>query len=159
MQQRTSATGYGYEDLDVGRPVTFGRITVTAEEIIEFARAFDPQPFHLSEEGAKGSMVGRLCASGFHSCALLMRLVAAEFNAGGGSLGSPGLEEVRWMKPVFPGDVLAGRITCKEKRPLRSRPGVGLCRILFELLKEDGQVVMSWEGHQLFKLRNTEAQP
>ncbi len=159
MQQRTSAKGYGYEDLDVGRPITFGRIAVTAEEIIEFARAFDPQPFHLSEEGGKGSMVGRLCASGFHSCALLMRMVAAELNAGGGSLGSPGLEEVRWMKPVFPGDVLSGRVTCTEKRPLRSRPGVGLCRILFELLKEDGQVVMSWEGHQLFKLRSAEAQP
>jgi acyl dehydratase len=159
MQQRNPDEDLYYENVEIGRAVAFGRTVVTAEEIIEFARAFDPQPFHLSEEGAKGSMVGRLCASGFHSCALLMRLVAAELNAGGGSLGSPGLEEVRWMKPVFPGDVLAGRITCKEKRPLRSRPGVGLCRILFELLNQDGQVVMSWEGHQLLKLRNAEAQP
>ena len=156
MQQRTGSEDLYYENVEIGRAVAFGRTVVTAEEIVEFARAFDPQPFHLSEEGAKDSMVGRLCASGFHTCVLLMRMLAVELNSKGKPLGSPGLDEVRWLKPVFPGDVLAGRYTCKEKRVMRSRPGVGICRILFELVNQDGQVVMSWEGHQFLSLRPPE---
>jgi acyl dehydratase len=159
MQQRNPDEDLYYENVEIGRAVAFGRTVVTAEEIIEFARAFDPQPFHLSEEGAKGSMVGRLCASGFHTCVLLMRMLAVELNSKGKPLGSPGLDEVRWMKPVFPGDELTGRYTCKEKRVMRSRPGVGICRILFELLNQDGDVVMSWEGHQFLSLRPREVRP
>jgi len=159
MQQRSESEDLFYENVEIGRTVAFGRTEVTAEEIIAFARAFDPQPFHLSEEGARDSMVGRLCASGFHSCALLMRMLAVELNSKGRPLGSPGLDEVRWLKPVFPGDELTGRYTCKEKRLMRSRPGVGICRMLFELLNQKGEVVMSWEGHQFLSLRHPEAAP
>jgi acyl dehydratase len=148
-----SASILHYEDVEVGRQVAFGSKVVTREEIVAFARAFDPQPFHLDEELAKGSMIGRLCASGWHSCAILMRMLADDILNRSASLGSPGMEDVRWLKPVFPGDRLSGRYTCLEKRVMRSRPGVGLCRMLFELVNGDGEAVMTWDTQQMFACR------
>lgn len=142
-----------YEDVVIAKTVPFGRKVVTTDEIIEYARAFDPQPFHLTEEGAKDSLVGRLCASGFHSCAMMMRMATDDVLSKAASLGAPGVNEVRWLKPVFPGDVLSGRYTCKTKRVLKSRPQVGSCFILFEMLNEAGDVVMTWTCHQFLRLR------
>ena len=141
-----------YENLEIGKAVAFGHMEVTREEIIAFARAFDPQPFHLSEESAKASNVGRLIASGYHTCALLMRLLVDNVVDSRASLGSPGLEEVRFLKPVFPGDTLSGRYTCLEKRELASRPGVGVLRFMFELVNGRGEVVMTWDSALFLRL-------
>lgn len=146
-----------YEDIEVGRTTVLGHKIVTREEIIAFARAFDPQPFHLDEEAAKESIVGRLCASGWHSCAIMMRLLCDGLLLHSASLGSPGMEEVRWQKPVFPDDRLTARFTCQSKRPLKSRPGVGLCQMLFELLNGEGEVVMTWDTSQLMAMRGRAA--
>jgi acyl dehydratase len=153
MSERSQTALIHFEDIVVGATVPFGRKVVSKNEIIAFARAFDPQPFHLDEEAAKSSLIGHLCASGWHSCAMLMRMLADEVLNKAASLGSPGLEEVKWLKPVFPGDVLTARYTCTAKRVLGSRPGVGLCQVLFEMLNQDGDVVMTWTGSQLFKVR------
>lgn len=156
MQQQTASKTQYWDDVTVGKTVPFGRYVVSKEEIIAFARAFDPQPFHLDEEAAKSSLIGRLCASGWHSCAMLMRMLADDVLANAASLGSPGLEEVKWLKPVFPGDELTARYTCTSKRVLKSRPGVGICQILFEMLNQHGEVVMTWNAAQLLRVRNPE---
>ena len=135
-----------YAGFEIGRTVAFGHMVVTADEIVRFARAFDPQPFHLSEESARDTNVGRLIASGYHTCALLMRLLVDNVIDSRLSLGSPGVEDVRFLKPVFPGDELGGRYTCKEKRELKSRPGVGVLRFMFELVNGRGEVVMTWDS-------------
>jgi acyl dehydratase len=153
MSEQSHTALIHFEDIVVGATVPFGRKVVSKDEIIAFARAFDPQPFHLDEEAAQSSLIGRLCASGWHSCAMLMRMLTDEVLNKAASLGSPGLEEVKWLKPVFPGDVLTARYTCTAKRVLASRPGVGLCNVLFEMLSHDGDVVMTWAGSQLFKVR------
>jgi acyl dehydratase len=142
-----------FEDIVVGATVPFGRKVDSKHEIIAFAQAFDPQPFHLDEEAAKGSLIGRLCASGWHSCAMLMRMLADEVLNQAASLGAPGLGEVKWTMPVFPGDVLTARYTCTAKRVLGSRPEVGLCQMLFEMLNQDGDIVMTWNSNQFLKLR------
>ena len=135
-----------YTDFEIGRTVAFGHMVVTKDEIIAFARAFDPQPFHLSEDSARDSSIGRLIASGYHTCALMMRLLVDNVIDSRLSLGSPGIEDVRFMKPVFPGDALSGRYTCLEKRELKSRPGVGVLRFMFELVNGRGEVVMTWDS-------------
>ncbi|MDX2155198.1 MAG: MaoC family dehydratase [Hyphomicrobiaceae bacterium] len=145
------------EDVEVGRQIAFGHYEVTKEDIVTYAEAFDPQPIHLDEEAAKRSIVGGLCASGFHSCAMLMRMLADDFLEHGTSLGSPGIDEVRWMRPVRPGDVLSARFVCPEKRALASRPGVGLAKMLIEMLNQKGEVVMSWDSNQLLRVRHPAA--
>ena len=146
-----------YEDIIVGQTVALGTNSVTKAEIMAFAQAFDPQPLHLDEEAAKHTMVGRLCASGWHSCAILMRLICDGFLADSSSLGSPGMEDVRFLKPVFPDDTLSGRFTCSTKRTLASRPHVGICRVLFEMTNGAGEVVLTWDTSQLFALRHPPA--
>lgn len=143
-----------FDDVVVGETIAFGAYPVSADEIIAFARAFDPQPFHLSEEGAKESIPGRLFASGFHTCGILMKLLATNILGGAGSLGSPGIDEVRFLKPVFPSDVLSARLTCLDKRPMRSRPGVGICKFRHELVKASGELVMTWENSIFLRQRS-----
>jgi acyl dehydratase len=145
------------EDLEVGETVRFGHKLVTKDEIIGFARAYDPQLIHLDEEVAKKSIVGGLCASGFHSCTMFMRMLADDVLNHSTSLGSPGMEEVKWMKPVRPGDVLTGSYTCTEKRALGSKPGVGLAMVHFEMLNQAGEVAMSWDSNQLLRVRHPQA--
>jgi acyl dehydratase len=143
-----------HEDLEVGRTVSFGSISVSKEDIVDYASRFDPQPIHLDEEAARKSIVGGLCASGFHSCALLMRMLADDVLANATSLGSPGIDEVKWMKPVRPGDTLSARLVCREKRALGSRPEVGLAKLMIEMLNGAGETVMSWDSMQLLKVRS-----
>lgn len=144
------------EDVEIGRTVAFGRYDVTKQDIVSYAQAFDPQPIHLDEEAAKASIVGGLCASGFHSCAMLMRMLADDVLANGTSLGSPGINEVKWMKPVRPGDQLSARFVCSEKRALASRPHVGLAKLMLEMLNQKGDVVMSWDSNQFLQVRHPE---
>ena len=143
-----------WEDLDVGAPRTYGAYPVTKEEIFAYAGAYDPQPHHVDEEAAKLSLTKGLCASGWHSCAMFMRI----FYDGGlqntASMGAPGIDEVKWLKPVRPGFVLKLRSTCLEKRLLRSRPGVGMAKMKHELLNQDDEVLMVIENPQLVGVRD-----
>jgi acyl dehydratase len=158
MQKKTSSDLLHYEDITVGETVPFGRKRVTKEEIVAFASAYDPQLIHLDEEVAKRSIVGGLCASGFHSCAILMRMLADDVLNKATSLGSPGMDEVKWLKPVRPGDDLTARYTCTSKRLLGSRPNVGLSAVTFEMLNQAGDAVMTWRSNQLWRVRHPQAQ-
>jgi len=148
-----------HEDLAVGKPYVFGRKVVTKEEIIAFGRAFDPQPMHTDEEAARASPVGGLCASGWHTCAMMMRMLVDGLVGQLASLGSPGVDEVRWTRPVRPGDVLSARYTVQEKRVLASRPDVGICKVLVEAVDADGEVPATWLTNQLTRVRHPEPAP
>lgn len=144
---------YWWEDLSVGDVKDLGSLSPTAEEIVAFARQFDPQPFHLDPEAAKDSVFGALCASGWHTCSLAMRLMVTNFLHESASLGSPGLENIRWQKPVFPGDVLRLQHTIVDKRPMNKRPDVGLVRTVWEMFNQHGDKVLHMEGHGMFRRR------
>ena len=132
-----------WEDLTPGSVEEYGPRLVTREEIIAFAAEFDPQPMHLDEDAARQTMLGGLGASGWHSCAMAMRLMADGFLLDSTSMGSPGVEETRWLKPVRPGDRLTLRRTVLDARASNSRPDRGFVRFLFELLNHDGARVMT----------------
>ncbi len=145
---------YYWEDFPVGKVSEFGGMTVTAEEIIDFAGKFDPQPFHLSEEGGRNSLFGGLCASGWHTCAMAMRMMCDGYILESASLGSPGLENIRWLKPVRPGDTLHIRSVVLEARPMDSKPHVGLLRVRTEVLNQNNEEVMQMEGYGMYRRRN-----
>lgn len=144
-----------YEDFVVGETIAFGRMHVTKDDIVRYARAFDPQPFHLSEEAARDSNVGRLIASGYHTCCIMMRMAADDLLGGPNALGSPGLDEVRFLKPVLPGDTLSARCHTLERRELKSRPGVGLLHCRVDMLNQSGEVVISWDMKAFRRMRGT----
>jgi len=147
MTETTASAADGllhWEDFDVGQVIELGSRTVEKDEIISFARAFDPQPMHVDEKAAEESMFGRLFASGWHSCALLMRLVCDSILNKAAALGAPGIDEAKFMKPVFAGDTLTGRATCMSKRPLGSKPDVGACQFEFVLMNQSGEPALSW---------------
>ena len=145
---------YYWEDFEVGRVREFGRYEVTRAEVLEFAGRFDPQPFHLDDAAAAGSLFGRLAASGWHTAALAMRMMCDGYLLESASLGSPGIEKLSWPAPVYPGDVLSMRNTVLESRPLASRPEVGLVKSRNEVLNQHGQVVLSMEGFGFFRRRH-----
>ena len=155
-QLHTEAAASGkihYEDIEIGRPITFGRKVVTKDEIVAFGRAYDPQPMHTDEDAAKATPVGGLCASGWHTCALMMRMLCDGLLHNVASLGAPGVEEVRWTKPVRPGDVLTCRHTFTAKRGLASRSNVGIATVFLELLDANGEVMSWWRTTQLTRKR------
>lgn len=154
MQQESSPKILYWEDVVVGSTVGFGRKVVSKEEIVAFARAFDPQPFHLDEDAAKETLIGHLFASGWHTCAMFMRMLAEDVLSSAAGLGAPGVDEVRWLKPVSPGDEITARYTCTAKRALKSRPGVGLCQVLFEVFNQHGDLVMTLNAPQLLRMRS-----
>jgi acyl dehydratase len=131
-----------FEDFTTGSVTEIGPRLVTADEIVAFAAAFDPQPMHLGDEGGRAAGLGGLIASGWHTCAILMRMIVDGFVRDAASMGSPGVEEVRWLKPVRPGDHLTARRTVLETRVSRSRPEMGLVTFLFEVRNQSGDVVM-----------------
>lgn len=142
-----------WEDLEVGQVRDLGSLSPTREDILAFAGQFDPQPFHLDDEAARASVFGALCASGWHTCAMAMRLMVTNFLHETSSLGSPGLESLKWLKPVFPGDVLRLQHTIAEKRPMNSRPDVGLVRTVWEMFNQKGEKVLHMEGYGMFRLK------
>ncbi|URI10210.1 MaoC family dehydratase [Aquincola tertiaricarbonis] len=144
---------YYWEDFPVGRVRQFGAKRVMHDEIIDFARQFDPQPFHLSDEGAARSLFGRLCASGWHTCAMVMRMMCDEYVLDSSSLGSPGIENLRWLKPVYVDDVLSVRLEVLEARPMASKPHVGLVRSRWEARNQHGEPVLTMEGWAMFGRR------
>lgn len=131
------------EDMQVGTRRKFGAYAVTREEVLEFARKYDPQPFHLSDEAAAKTHFGRLAASGWHTCAMTMAMLVedgkAEPYAG---LGSPGVDELRWLKPVFPGDTLRVEMEIVEVTPSRSKPNLGSFRSAISVFNQDDEPVM-----------------
>jgi acyl dehydratase len=148
-----------HEDLAVGKPYAFGQKLVTEEEIVAFGRAYDPQPMHTDPEAAKATPVGGLCASGWHTCAIMMRMVADGILGRVASLGSPGVDEVRWKRPVRPGDTLSVRYTVQEKRVLASRPDVGIAKVLVEAVDASGAVPATWLTNQLTRVRHPAPAP
>lgn len=145
---------YYWEDLTPGAVRELGSISVTAEEIKEFAEQFDPQPFHLDEAAGRRSIFGNLCASGWHTCALAMRLTVENFLNESSSMGSPGLESLRWLKPVYPGDTLTLKHSIVESRPMRKRADTGIVRSVWELFNQNGDKVMQMEGYGMFRRRH-----
>jgi acyl dehydratase len=145
---------YYWEDFPVGNVTEFGGITLTQEDIVRFAKEFDPQPFHVDEDAAKQSMFGGVIASGWHTCALAMRMMCDAYLLESASLGSPGVENIRWLKPVRPGDTLRVRCVVLEARPLESKPHIGLVRNRWEVLNQNGEEVMQMEGFGMFKRRS-----
>ena len=142
------------EDFAPGQQFDLGRRAVTREEIVAFARDFDPQPFHTDEAAAAESIYGGLIASGWHTAALFMRLFVDGLLRDAASLGSPGVDSVRWQRPVRPGDTLRARATIREARPSRSKPDRGVVRARYEMFNQDGAAVLSMEGVGLFRRRS-----
>src|SRR5689334_13950233 len=143
-----------FEDLQVGAETDFGSYQVTREEIIEFARKYDPQPFHLSDEEAAKTHFGSIAASGWHTCAMTMAVVArhvVEQRQAG--LGSPGIDDLRWRRPVYPGDTLHVRSKIVEKTPSRSKPEIGSFRSEMTVTNQDDQVVMTFTSIVLIQRR------
>ena len=143
-----------WEDFAVGQVRDLGSISATREDIIAFARQFDPQPFHLDDEAAKASVFGSLCASGWHTCAMAMRLMVMNFLQQTSSLGSPGLENIQWKKPVYPNDTLRLQTTVLETKPMGRRPDVGMTRNLWEMFNQHGDKVLQMEGWGMFRRRH-----
>ena len=146
-----------FEDLEIGTKASFGRYEVTREEVLEFAAKYDPQPFHLSDEAAAKTHFGRISASGWHTCAMTMRMLVdniTERRQAG--LGSPGQDELRWHRPVYPGDVLRIETELLEKTRSRSRPEMGSFRSTVKVFNQDDQVVMSFKSIGLIAVRNPE---
>src|SRR5436190_18063333 len=123
-----------FEDFAAGESRDFGRYVVTATEIKDFAQEFDQQPFHLDEEAGKKSILGGLCASGWHTGAMLMRMMVDGYLGRSASLGSPGLDELKWLKPVFPGDALKARFTVIAKRQSSKNSGMGIITMRWDVL-------------------------
>jgi acyl dehydratase len=155
VQEKIVTEGLLYhEDLELGRAYVSASKTVTAEEILAFGRAWDPQPMHVDAEAAKKTIVGGLCASGYHICVIMMRLVCESVLNRVASLGSPGVDEVKWLKPLRPGDVVYTSYRIEEKRVLRSRADVGASKVLVELIDAKGEVLANWTTNQFTRLRS-----
>ena len=147
-----------FEDLVVGAVTDFGSYDVTREEVIEFARKYDPQPFHLSDEAAAKTHFGRIAASGWHTCAMTMAVIARKVvDDDQAGLGSPGIDELRWLKPVYPGDTLNVRGEIIEKTPSRSKPDIGSFRTRTTVTNQDGVSVLSFISIVLIRRRPAEA--
>ena len=143
-----------FEDLEVGKETDFGTYEVTRDEVIEFAGKYDPQPFHLSDEEAAKTHFGRLAASGWHTAAMVMSVIArkvvGEKQAG---LGSPGIDELRWLKPVYPGDTLKVRGRILDKRESQSKPHIGIFRTATTVTNQHGEPVMTFTSIVLIRRR------
>ena len=143
-----------FEDLEIGAVQSFGHYAVTRDEVMEFAHKYDPQVFHLSDEEAARTHFGRLSASGWHTCAMTMNMVVANLhNHAQAGLGSPGIDELRWHRPVYPGDTLRCESQLLEKTPSRSRPEMGSFRSNLRVYNQDNTLVMSFTSIGLIRKR------
>ena len=144
-----------FEDLEPGATAAFGRYQVTLEEVVEFAEKYDPQPFHLSDEAAAQTHFGRISASGWHTCAMVMRMMVdniTERKQAG--LGSPGLDELRWLRPVYPGDTLRVETTLIDKTASRSRPEMGSFRSEVKVFNQNDELVATMKSIGLIRRRS-----
>lgn len=157
MQGKMSEIRYWYEDLTPGRVFDHGSRAVTAEEIVRFAQEFDPQPFHLSEDEGKASILGGLSASGWHTCSIMMRMYYDNLLHSSSSEGAPGVDLVEWRKPVLAGDTLTASTTILESRAMKSRPGIGIVRMRHTVVNQNGETVMVMENPGMFRMREKAA--
>lgn len=144
-----------YEDLVVGEVRRFGAYAVTREEVIAFASKYDPQPFHLDDEAAAATHFGRLSASGWHTCAMVMAMmVESHRETGHQGLGSPGVDELRWLRPVYPGDTLSVEVELIEKRRSATKPDRGIYRSATHAYNQDGVMVLSMISRAMVRTRD-----
>jgi acyl dehydratase len=134
---------FHWEDFQPGAVAIYGPRLVTREEIVAFAAEFDPQPMHLDEAAASATLLGGLAASGWHSCCLLMRMIADGFVLDSTSMGAPGIDELQWLKPLRPGTTVRIRVTVLESRASKSRPEMGLTKFRYEMIDEAGDCLTS----------------
>lgn len=142
-----------WEDFQPGSVAIYGPRLVTREEIIAFAAEFDPQPMHLDEAAASATMLGGLGASGWHGCCLMMRMICDGFVLEAASMGSPGVDEVRWLKPLRPGTQIRLRTTVLDKRASNSRPERGFVQCRYELIDESDGVIMMLVSSMMIRRR------
>ena len=142
-----------WEDFKTGDVAVYGPRVITREEIIAFSAEFDLQPMHMDEAAASATLLGGLAASGWHGCALMMRMIADGFLLDSTSMGSPGVEEVRWLRPLRPGTQLRLRVTVLDSRASRSRPDMGLTRMRYELIDAADAVITSMTSTMMFGRR------
>lgn len=146
-----------YEDLEVGVVMRFGSYAVSHDEVVTFAAAFDPQPFHLDAAAAAKTHFGRISASGWHTCAMTMRMIVDNFAARGHrGLGSPGVDQIRWLRPVYPGDTLSCESMLLEKRRSRTRREMGLIRTSTTVVNQNGEQVMTLIANGMVEVRDPE---
>lgn len=148
-----SQTKWYFEDFEVGKTIEVGQRSVTEEEIIAFATQFDPQPFHVDKDAAEESMYGGIIASGWHTCSMMMRLMVDGILRNSASLGSPGLDEIRWIKPVRGGDTLTVSTTVLESKPSTSRPDRGVVLTVWEARNQRGELVATVKGMGMYLRR------
>jgi acyl dehydratase len=142
-----------FEDFAVGQAIAHPPWTVTADQIIAFAAEYDPQPFHIDPAAPETAITGGLIASGWHVAAIFMRTLCDAFLVDSTSMGSPGVDSLKWLKPVRPGDTLAARSTVVEAKPSRSRPDRGIVRFRHDMLNQAGELVMTLDNPVLFGRR------
>ncbi|MBW8638793.1 MaoC family dehydratase [Hoeflea sp. WL0058] len=143
-----------YEDFTPGRAFALGPLTVDAEEIVEFAAEFDPQPMHLDEAAGRESLLGGLAASGWQTCGLIMRMMAQSYILNSTAQGAPKVDYVRWKRPVLAGDVLSGVSRVLSARPLKSRPGLGIVQFEQEIHNQRGELVCECSNPTFFAMRD-----
>jgi len=144
-----------YEDMVVGKVHRFGAYAVTREEVIAFATQYDPQPFHLDDAAAAETHFGRLSASGWHTCAMTMSMIVAQHKASGHQgLGSPGIDELRWLRPVYPGDTLSVETEVLTKRRSESKPDRGIFTTATRVFNQDGVLVLSMSSRAMVRTRD-----
>lgn len=145
-----------YEDFTLGRRFPLGPKIADAEEIIEFAAEFDPQPMHLSEQAGRASILGGLSASGWHTSAMFMRMMIDSYLIHAASEGAPGIEYMQWRRPVLAGDTLSGHSTVEEARILRSRPHLGIVTLKHELQNQRGELVLASRNAIMMRRRDVQ---
>ncbi|MBV8392133.1 MAG: MaoC family dehydratase [Alphaproteobacteria bacterium] len=144
-----------WDDYEVGQKYPLGSTSFTEQEIVEFARLYDPQSFHVDAVAAKDSLFGTLIASGWQVCAKLMRLFVDNYLDMRTALGSPGVDEIRWLKPVRPGDTLTAWVECSAKAPSKSRPTMGVIHEDWKATNQKGELVMTAKGINMIRRRPT----
>lgn len=144
-----------YEDLEIGKRASFGRYEVTREEVVEFAKKYDPQGFHLDDEAAAKTHFGRVSASGWHTCAMTMAMMVENMkNVKQAGLGSPGVDQLMWKKPVYPGDTLRVESEVIEKRRSNSRREMGIFKSRAQVFNQNDEVVLEMTSNGLIAVRD-----
>lgn len=151
--RKSAMPKYYFEDFRVGETMPLSSRCVTEEEIIAFARQFDPQPFHADPEAARSSIYGGLIASGWHTCCLVMRLMCDGYLLETASLGSPGMDEIRWLKPVRPGDTIRGEQLTLDAHVSKSKPDRGVVHSAWRIYNQNDELIMTMRGMVLFSRR------
>jgi acyl dehydratase len=147
-----------FEDYRVGEQVESGSYRMTEEQIVAFARDFDPQPFHVDKDAARQSVYGGLVASGWHTASAMMRMMVDHFISPKTSMGSPGMDEIRWLKPVRPGDTLRVRVTVLSAKRSTTKPDRGVIDQRVEVINQHGDVVMASKGIGMYRCRTRTAE-